>query len=207
MFEWISNFITESGYFGIALLMFVENIFPPIPSELIMPLAGFAAGQGKLNFFLAVIAGCAGSISGALFWYMVGYWFGLERLKRAAARHGRWLTVSPKEVDEAQGFFLRHCGKAVFLGRLVPAVRTLISVPAGIAGMGLWKFLIYSSLGTVIWTTALAGAGYFLGDRYEEVSHWLNPVSNIIVFGVVAWYLYRVITFRPKQASESRPGS
>lgn len=207
MFEWVSNFVAESGYLGIALLMLAENIFPPIPSELIMPLAGFAAGQGRLNFVLAVISGSIGSVAGATFWYFIGYWFGLERLKRIAARHGRWLTVSPKEVDKAQRFFLRHCGKAVFLGRLVPAVRTLISVPAGIAGMGLWKFLLYSSLGTVIWTTALAGAGYFLGERYNEVAHWLNPVSTVIILGVVAWYFYRLVTFRPQPAPESRRGN
>jgi membrane protein DedA with SNARE-associated domain len=206
MFEWVASFVAESGYIGIALLMLAENIFPPIPSELIMPLAGFAAGQGELNFVLAVMAGSLGSVAGALFWYGVGYWFGFERLKRVAARHGRWLTVSPREVDKAQRFFLRHCGKAVFLGRLVPAVRTLISVPAGIAGMGFGKFLLYTSLGTLIWTTALAGAGYFLGGRYEEVAHWLNPVSSLIIFGVVAWYVYRLITFRPEPASEGRRG-
>jgi membrane protein DedA with SNARE-associated domain len=207
MFEWVSNFVAESGYLGIALLMLAENIFPPIPSELIMPLAGFAAGRGELNFVLAVISGSIGSVAGATFWYFIGYWFGLERLRRIAARHGRWLTVSPKKVDKTQRFFLRHSRKAVFLGRLVPAVRTLISVPAGIAGMGLGKFLLYSSLGTVIWTTALAGAGYFLGDRYEEVSHWLNPVTSVIVLGVVAWYVYRLFTFRPEPASESRRGN
>jgi membrane protein DedA with SNARE-associated domain len=85
-------------------------------------------------------------------------------------------------------------------------VRTFISVPAGIAGMGLWRFLLYSSLGTVIWTTTLAGAGYFLGERYNEVAHWLNPISSIIIVGAAAWYLYRVITFHPEQAMESRRG-
>jgi membrane protein DedA with SNARE-associated domain len=200
MFGWITGFIAQSGYFGIALLMLVENVFPPIPSELIMPLAGYSASQGQLNIVLVVIAGTVGSVAGAVFWYYVGLWLGCERIRRFAARHGRWLTITPEEVDHARDWFGRHGGKAVFLGRLVPAVRTLISIPAGIAQMGLTKLLVYSTVGTVLWTGVLALSGYLLGNQYQQVSTWLSPVTNVVVAGLIAWYLYRVVTFSPKSS-------
>lgn len=199
MFEWITSFVEQNGYLGIALLMLLENVFPPIPSELIMPMAGYTAAEGHLNLALVIIAGAIGTVLGALFWYFVGRWVGCERIRSFARRHGRWLTISADEVDLARDWFRRHCGKAVFIGRLVPAMRTLISVPAGIAGMELPKFLIYTTAASLIWVGMLAGAGYLLGARYEEVSHWLNPVSNVIAGGLLVLYLYRVATFRPQR--------
>ena len=196
MFDWITGLVERTGYLGIALLMLAENVFPPIPSELIMPMAGFTAARGELNMVGVVVAGTAGSLAGALLWYYIGHWIGLERLKRWAARHGRWLAISPEEVDEAAAWFNRHCGKAVLVGRLIPAVRTLISVPAGVAGMALMRFLTYSALGTALWTALLAAAGYLLEDQYQKVGDYLNPVSNVILGLIVLGYLYRVITFR-----------
>lgn len=198
MFEWITAFVEQTGYLGIALLMFAENLFPPIPSELIMPLAGFTAARGNLSIVLAVLSGSAGSLLGALTWYGVGLWIGPDRLKQWAEWHGRFLTLRPAEIDKACEWFNRHGGKAVFLGRLVPAVRTLISVPAGIARMALVPFLVYSTLGTAIWTALLAAAGYLLEAHYRLVAYWLNPVSNLIIGGLILWYLYRVATFRPR---------
>lgn len=199
MFEWITGFVEQNGYLGIALLMLLENVFPPIPSELIMPMAGYTAAQGHLNLALVIIAGAIGTVSGALFWYFVGRWVGCERIRSFARRHGRWLTISADEVDLARDWFRRHCGKAVFIGRLVPTIRTLISIPAGIAEMELPKFLIYTTAATLIWIGMLAGAGYLLGSRYEDVSHWLNPVSNVIAGGLLGLYLYRVVTYRPER--------
>jgi membrane protein DedA with SNARE-associated domain len=135
-----------------------------------------------------------------LLWYYIGRWIGLERLKRWAAKHGRWLTISPEALDEAAAWFNRHCGKAVLVGRLIPAVRTLISVPAGVAGMALMRFLTYSALGTALWTALLATAGYLLEDQYQKVGDYLNPVSNVILGLIVLGYLYRVITFRRRGA-------
>lgn len=201
MFDWITGFVEQSGYLGIALLMFLENVFPPIPSELIMPLAGYSATQGQLNIVLVIIAGSVGSLLGALLWYYVGRWLGCERVRRFAATHGRWLTITPGEVDHARDWFQRHCGKSVFIGRLVPAVRTLISIPAGIAEMPLVKFLLYSTAGTVLWTALLAAAGYLLGSQYQQVSSWVGPVSNVIVGALVIWYIYRVVTFDPQEAT------
>lgn len=196
MFDWIRGLVEDGGYLGIAALMLAENLFPPIPSELIMPLAGFAAARGELDIVLAIGAGSAGSLAGAFFWYGIGRWLGSERLKRWARHHGRWLTLSPGDVDEACVWFNRHSGKAVFIGRLVPAVRTLISVPAGIADMGLGRFAVYSALGTLLWTTFLAVLGYLLGEQYRQVAGWVDPVSNVVIAVLVLWYLYRVATFR-----------
>ena len=195
MFDWIVGFVQGSGYLGIALLMLAENVFPPIPSELIMPLAGFSAARGEPGIVWAVLAGSAGSLAGAVFWYYVGRWVGAERLRGWAGRHGRWLTLSPAEVDQATAWFQRHGALAVLIGRLVPAVRTLISVPAGIADMKLPRFLAYSAVGTVVWTAFLAGAGYLLGENYQAVSGWMDPVTYAVVGVVVAVYLYRVATF------------
>lgn len=196
MFGWITSFIERSGYFGVALLMFTENVFPPIPSELIMPLAGFNAAQGEMSLAAVIVAGSIGSLAGALLWYYLGKWIGNERLKRWSHKHGRWLTLTPQEFDKACQWFARHGGKAVLFGRLVPAVRTLISVPAGITDMPLGKFLLYSSVGTIVWTAFLTLLGYWLGDQYTSVQTWLNPVSNVIAAGLVGWYLYRVATFK-----------
>jgi membrane protein DedA with SNARE-associated domain len=196
MFDWIVGLVEWGGYVGIALLMLAENLFPPIPSELIMPLAGFSAAQGKLNVVLVILSGTIGSVLGALAWFYLGRWLGPDRLRRFAARHGRWLTLSPAEVDRARAAFARWGAPAVFAGRLVPAVRTLISVPAGIAAMGLGRFLAWTTLGTALWTTFLAGMGYLLEDRYQGVAGLVNPVSNAVVGALVLLYLYRVITFR-----------
>lgn len=195
MFDWITRFIQDHGYAGIAVLMLAENVFPPIPSELVMPLAGFTATRGELVIALAVAAGAAGSLAGALFWYWVGAAIGAERLKRWSIRHGRWLALAPRDVDQACAWFARHGGKAVLLGRLVPGVRSLISVPAGIAGMPLAPFLAYSALGIVAWSALLAAAGYLLESEYHAVAGWLNPVANAVIAALAGIYLYRVWTF------------
>ncbi|MCB2055433.1 MAG: DedA family protein [Geminicoccaceae bacterium] len=198
MLQWIQGIIEGAGYLGIAFLMFAENVFPPIPSELIMPIAGFSAARGDMNLILAIVAGTIGTVAGALLWYYVGYWVGDDRLKDWARKHGRWLTLKPQEVDKASRWFENHGGGAILIGRMVPAVRTLISVPAGIVEMGMAKFLLFTTIGTIGWTALLTIAGYALGENYQAVSAWVNPVSNVIVAVIVLWYLYRVATFRRK---------
>ncbi len=204
MVDWITGLVERTGYLGVALLMFAENVFPPIPSELIMPLAGFTAARGDLHIGLVVLAGTAGTLAGALFWYAVARRLGCAALKRWAARHGRWLTLHPEDVDTAAAAFRRHCGKAVLLGRLIPAVRTLISVPAGVADMGLAAFLLYSTVGTALWSALLAGAGYLLEDQYQRVAGALDPLSNAVFGALVLWYLYRVATFGRERGKASR---
>ena len=193
MFDWITSVVSESGYPGIVGLMFAENIFPPIPSELIMPLAGFVAAQGKLNPVLVVLAGTLGSVLGALPWYYLGLWLGRERICALAARHGRWLTLDERDVGKAIDWFEKHGGKAVLLGRLVPTVRTLISVPAGMARMPLLPFLAYSAIGTLAWTALLTAAGYLLKSEYQVVGRYVDAASKIIIGLIVLTYLYRLL--------------
>jgi membrane protein DedA with SNARE-associated domain len=144
-------------------MMLAENVFPPIPSELIMPLAGFVAAKGQLNPVLVVLAGTLGSLLGALPWYYAGRWLGEARVCAFAARHGRWLTLGEKEIGQAIRWFERHGRIAVLVGRLVPTVRTLISLPAGMARMPLLPFLAYSAVGTLAWTAALTAANRSTG--------------------------------------------
>jgi membrane protein DedA with SNARE-associated domain len=204
MFDWIVDFMSSSGYLGVFALMALENIFPPIPSEMIMPLAGFSAARGELNVVVLLIAGTAGSVIGTLPWYYAGRLWGKERLKKLANRHGRWLTVAPDDIEKALTVFHRHGRKAVFFGRLVPAIRTLISVPAGIAEMPFMQYLVYSTVGSLIWTGLLIAAGFLLEAQYELVAKYVNLVSKTIVGLIVAFYLYRVVTHRPeKPDSES----
>lgn len=198
MADWITALIAEHGYLALFMLMFLENVFPPIPSELIMPFAGYAAGRGDIDPIGAVIAGSAGSLLGALAWYVVGYRLGAERFRRIVKRHGRWLTIAESDVDRAQQWFNRYGGVAVCIGRLIPAVRSVISVPAGIAQMELRRFLLWSSIGTVAWTSLLAGLGYLLGTRFTDVERWLQPVSWAIIALAVCGYLYRLYRSRER---------
>lgn len=195
MFDWITTFIETAGLIAVLLMMLGENVFPPIPSELVMPLAGFVAAEGDMTLTGAIVAGSVGSLLGALLWYYVGVWLGAERLERWARRYGRWLAIRPSEVAKADRWFDRHGGKAVFLGRLVPAVRTFISVPAGMSDMRFRRFILYSALGTVLWTGALAVAGYLLQSQYAKVADWVGPVSDVVIGALLLWYLWRVITF------------
>lgn len=196
MFDKIVEIVSASGYVGVFLLMLLENIFPPIPSELIMPLAGFVAARGDLNFIAVILIGTAGSVIGALPWYYAGAKLGKKRMKHLAKRWGHWLTLSPEDVDKASEWFDRHGKGAVFTGRLIPAVRTLISVPAGIVGMPMPLFLLFSTLGSLIWTALLAVAGYLLESRYAKVSQYLDPISTGVVVLMVLYYLYRLIRQR-----------
>lgn len=203
MFDWIVEWVEAGGYAGIALLMFLENVFPPIPSELIMPLAGFSAHQGGMNIGGVIAAGTVGSVAGALFWYWIGLWLGRGRIEPAIERFGRVLTMSLDDLDTAKTWFRWHAAKAVFFGRLIPTVRTLISVPAGIASMAIVPFMMWSSLGTALWTSLLAVAGYMLGSQYELVEGWIDPVSKLIVVAIVVIYLWRLITYKPGRKAVS----
>lgn len=196
MFDWVLGVIEAGGYLGIFGLMVLENIFPPIPSELIIPLSGYAAAMGEMNVFVVIIVATAGAVAGALPWYFLGRAFGLARLTRLSARYGRLLTLSPGDIEHADLWFKNHGKKAVLLGRLMPTVRTLISVPAGLARMPFSSFILYTTAGSSVWTTALASAGYLLESQHEKVSVYLDPVSNLIVVAIIATYLYRVVTFK-----------
>ncbi len=193
--------MNQMGYLGIAILMFLENLFPPIPSELIMPLAGFTVSQGKMEFLPAVIAGVVGTVLGAYPWYYLGKVVSEERLEHLADKYGKWISVSAKDIHKANNWFNRHGGKAVFLCRLVPGVRTLISLPAGINGMPLLPFTLYSTVGTTLWVGFLTAIGYKLGNNYELVDEYLGPVSKIVLASLIIFFLLWVARKRLRRYS------
>jgi len=200
MSNWIISVITEFGYAGLFLLMLLESVFPPIPSELIIPFAGFAAARGDLNFLGVILAATGGAVVGMIPWYLVGRLFGLERVRWMADRWGRWFTLNAAEIDQATGWFVRFGPVIVLVGRLIPIIRTLISVPAGLARMSPVLFFGASTLGALIWNTILVSAGYLLNDHYTEVEVFLDPLTTIVLAGVVLLYLFRLVTWRPSTA-------
>ena len=174
------------GYSAILLAMFLENLFPPIPSELIMPLGGFYVQQGQLHFLPVVLAGLLGTILGAFPWYGIGRLVNEERLEDWLKRNGRWLGISPEELARSRRWFNRYGIALVFWGRLVPGIRTLISVPAGIELMPIIPFLTWTAAGSFIWTFLLTYAGYVLGESYSSVEIWIDPVSKAVKFVLLA---------------------
>lgn len=192
MDNWVLDVVRGMGPWGVALLMFLENVFPPLPSEVIMPLAGYLSARGEAPFWAMSLAGTAGSLLGAYFWYRVGRAVSPERMTAWVDRHGTWLAMTPDDVHHAHDWFARHGRSSVLFGRLVPLVRTLISVPAGFTRMPPGQFLALSALGTGVWTFALAYAGRLLGSQFKQVEQWLGPVSSGIVILAVLYYFYRV---------------
>ncbi|MDL2344584.1 DedA family protein [Deinococcus sp. MIMF12] len=195
MADWVQGLMDSMGYLGILLLMILENLFPPIPSELIMPSAGFAAARGEMSLPIVILMGVLGSVLGTLPLYYIGRAFGEERLVAWADKYGKWLTLSGKDIRKADDWFDKHGTKAVLFGRMVPGIRSLLSLPAGMSEMPMPKFLIYSAIGSGLWATALATAGYVLGENYDRVEQYISPVSKIVlavvVVAAVAWFLKR----------------
>jgi membrane protein DedA with SNARE-associated domain len=175
-----------AGYGAIFSAMFLENLFPPIPSELIMPLGGFYVQQGKLAFIPVVLAGLLGTVLGALPWYGIGRLVNEARIELWLERHGRWIGISPQELHRSRNWFNRHGTALVFWGRLIPGIRTLISVPAGIEMMPFVPFLIWTTAGSLIWTLLLTVAGLVLGEGYSNVEVWIEPVAKVIKVLLVA---------------------
>ncbi|MCQ4161419.1 DedA family protein [Roseomonas sp. GC11] len=192
MIEWVTDLVASAGPAGVMLLMFLENVFPPIPSEVIMPLAGFAAAEGRMSLAAAILAGGAGTLLGNGVWYEAARAIGSARLRPLAARYGRWFGASPAEMDRAEATLRRYGPIALFFGRLLPAVRTLISVPAGLARIPRPVFYLWSGLGGLLWTSLLAAAGYLLRDQYDQVENALEPFSYIVLGGVLGSYLWHL---------------
>ena len=196
MSDWVVRLIEQSGYLGVGFLMFLETIFPPIPSEVIMPVAGMAAAKGKLGFLPVVASGTAGAMLGNMVWYLAARALGVHRLKPLIDRYGRWLTINWAEVTRAERWFATHGMFFVFFGRLLPTLRSLVSVPAGLLRLRFKSFFIASLLGTAIWTTVLAGAGYQLEQSVSDVEKMIGPLSNAVLAVLLGGYLYRLWTHR-----------
>src|SRR3546814_10410014 len=202
--EWVVRTIEDSGYLGVGFLMFAETVFPPIPSEIIMSLAGLQAAQGELALSGVIGAGTAGAMLGNTFWYLLARALGLDRIKPWVERWGRWITMTWDEIQRGQRWFDRFGAAFVFLGRIVPTVRSRVSVPAGLLKMSFSRFVFWSTLGTAIWPTLLATAGYQLGQNDQQGEEWISPASNAIIVTLVAWYLWRVATWNLKHRFRRR---
>jgi membrane protein DedA with SNARE-associated domain len=189
MVDWITGVVHDLGYLGVAALMFAENLVPPLPSEVIMPLAGFVASRRPDGMTLAgaVIAGTIGAVLGTLVLYVLARRVGEARLREWVERRGRWLALSGEDIDRAGLWFARRGSAAVFIGRMIPGVRTFVSLPAGFHAMPLLPFLLYTIAGTLLWTTALALAGQVLGRNYEQVSAFIEPETWVLLAAFVIW--------------------
>lgn len=192
MIEWATELVAAGGLFGLFLLMVAENLFPPIPSEAIMPLAGFAAARGRMSLAGVIAAGVAGSVAGNAVWFEAARAFGAGRLHRLLDRFGRWSGLGQAEMRRAEAALRRNGPAAVFLARLMPGLRTVISIPAGLVELPRSVFYVWTALGTAVWTGGLALAGHALEDRFHLVEEWVGPVgfgTMALVMGGVGWRL------------------
>lgn len=206
----IEQVIVGMGYAGIALVMLIENIFPPIPSELVMPLAGFFAGEGKFTFAGVWLAGTLGSVAGAVVLYDIGAWANTTILRFMIDKYGRWLGISTSHLDRALGVFSKYGEVIVFVGRLIPVIRSIISVPAGMHRMHFGKFLAYTTAGSAIWTGVLAYAGLILGQNWSDVLGLLKSYQNVTLVALIGGFALCVAVvltrrMRRRMLAQSQP--
>ena len=195
MFDWITAAISSAGYPGVLFAMFLENVFPPIPSELVMLFSGASAGRGELNVILVFISALLGSLLGLLPWYYAARWYGARRMASFADRHGRWLTFTGGEVRAANEWFSKYGKVTVVIARFLPAIRTIIAVPAAVADMKILTFLCYALVGSIVYDGAFYVLGYLLGED-QALQSWINLGTAIVLLAVVIWYVYRVVTYK-----------
>jgi membrane protein DedA with SNARE-associated domain len=191
--DWVVDVIETIGYLGVALLVAVENLFPPIPSEVVLPAAGFTAGQGKANLIGMVAAATLGSLVGAWALYLIAAAIGPIRIHAFVVRYGRWFGVKAHDLDRAEDWFDDHANVAVLICRCVPLIRSLVSVPAGFRRMAPIPFTIYTLIGSVVWNAILIGAGYALGDRWEQVGEYVGTLQYVVIAAIllaVAWWVW-----------------
>ena len=202
MQEFIFDAIAWGGYWGILLLMAIENVFPPIPSEVIMGIGGVLVARGTLEFWPLILAGTVGSTLGNYVWYWIGDRWGYRRLAAFTERHGRWLTLTYDDIEKAARFFRSHGQWVVFALRCSPFLRTMVSLPAGLSHMKLWRFLLFTFLGAGLWNMLLVEGGRRLApliERYENIASWVIVGFFALI---VVFYLYRVITWKPREEPE-----
>jgi membrane protein DedA with SNARE-associated domain len=208
LLNWIVGLVETFGYPGLAIVVALENIFPPIPSEAVLPLAGYLVNQGQMTLWGAVLASTIGSVLGALVLYWLGYAWGEDRVRSFVKKYGRWLTVDEEDLDRAQEWFDHHGRLAVFIARLAPLTRSIISIPAGVARMPIVTFLIYTTLGSGIWNTILIGAGWLLGANWGLVEKYQSVFGMIVVGAIVlaiAWFIGRRLLKGKQSKPEQTP--
>lgn len=180
MTDFVVDIVERLGALGVGVLILLENLLPPIPSEVILPFAGFAAEQGKVNAVAAWFAATTGSLVGAWVLYGIGATVGEERIRELSRK--RWfIFFGEKDFDRGDRFFERHGGAVVFFGRFIPLVRSIVSLPAGLERMSLARFSLFTAIGSGIWNAAFITAGWVLGDRYDQVERYVGPVSKATV--------------------------
>ncbi|MDY0908735.1 DedA family protein [Microbacterium sp. CFBP9034] len=203
LLDWSVSLMDVVGPAGAGVAIALENLFPPLPSEVVLPMAGLAASSGSFTLFEALAWTTAGSIVGAFLLYALGAWLGVERLRRIAARVP---LLHPEDIDRTVGWFERHGGKAVFFGRMIPIFRSLISIPAGVTRMSPWRFGALTAAGSLIWNTVFVLAGYFLGESWHVVEQYVDALQYVVI-GVtalaVAWFVF--VRTRALVATSRRP--
>ncbi len=204
MLQWIQSVIAGSGYPGLIFLTFIENVFPPIPSELILPFAGSLARKGSMSFVLAVLCGTLGATLGSLPLYYAGSVLGEKRMRAFLDSYGIWVGVDGTDLDKTKKWFAKHQGKAVFAGRLVPGIRGFIAIPAGLAKMPMAPFLALTFAGCGAWSLLLTTLGFLLGPKFAAIDRMLGPVSKFILLALVAWLIWRGIQKRRKHTKRRR---
>lgn len=201
--DWLVSIITTLGYPGVALSVFIESFFAPIPSEIILPFSGFVASTGALNIYWVIVVATFAAYLGTLPFYFIGRW-GERYVFTFLDKYGKYLFIDRGDVDWAFGLFEKHGNKIVLGGRLIPIVRTLISFPAGVAKMKFVVFSIYTLIGAFFWNTLLAYAGYILADSWESVGAWIGKYEKgIIVIGVIVVILYFLRGYLRRRKSTS----
>lgn len=203
MIDWVTDIVAAAGPWGVFALMLAENLFPPIPSEVIMPLAGFAAAAGRMSFTGILLAGVIGTVLGNGVWYEASRAYGSEAVKRVVDRHGRWFAITRKDVDQAEAMLRKHGALALFFARMLPGVRTLISVPAGLARVSRPVFYTATLAGSAIWVGALAVAGLLLRENYTLVEGALAPLGVAAMAGFVGVYIWHLWRTRGRDRSRT----
>ena len=189
---WVQDVIEQLGYLGVALLVVLENIFPPIPSEIVLPFAGFVAQQGSDSVVLMILAATVGSVIGALIMYWIAAIIGDERLHAFTRKCGKWVQIREADLTRAEEWFDRHAMSAVLVGRCVPLIRSVVSIPAGFRRMKLIPYIAYTFLGSLVWNILLVGAGALLGENWERVGSYVG-VFQWIVIALVAVVVVRFL--------------
>ena len=196
---WVQDVIERLGAIGVALLVILENVFPPIPSEIVLPFAGFVAQRGDGSVVVMIVAATVGAVVGALILYYVAALIGPARLGGFIAKFGRWFGVKPADLARAEQWFDRHAVAAVLLGRCVPLIRSVVSVPAGFRRMPLVPFIVCTALGSAVWNTALIGAGAALGNQWENVEPYVAILQWLVLAAIalfLMWFVYGKIRRR-----------
>ncbi len=206
--DWVTEVVHTLGYVGVAVLVALESVVPPIPSELVLPLAGFVAGRGDASVAGRAAAATVGSVVGALVLYWISAAIGPVRLRSFVVRHGRWLGVKEADLDRAEAWFDRRSDVAVLVCRCVPLVRSLVSIPAGFRRMPIWRFVVFTAIGSAVWNLALVGAGALLGERWEQVGDVVGSFQTVVIVAIAAgllWFAWtRLIAPRWGEARDGR---